>query len=90
MSFNQLKALEVLADSKKGVIEASEAEAKLKLKGKALGGVFSSLSRQTINGKHLVEAWGRSLGGRGLRWKLNEEEIGREELLKAVREVLEI
>jgi hypothetical protein len=89
LSFNQLRALEVLARSEKGIVEAAAAEKKLGLKGKALGGVFSSLSRQVLNGEHLVEAWGRSMGGRGLRWKLNEKQIAKKELLEIVEEVLE-
>ncbi|MFA5828557.1 MAG: hypothetical protein WC841_04355 [Candidatus Shapirobacteria bacterium] len=85
---NQLKALGVLAASKNGIVEALESSGNLRLYGKALGGVFSSLSRQVLNGQHLIEAWGRVERGRGLRWKLNLEAISQRELKKAVEEVL--
>ena len=88
LSVNQLKALEVLAVSKNGIVEAMDSSDGLGLKGKALGGVFSSLSRQVISGQHLIEAWGRGLEGRGLRWKLNTEAITQSELKKTVEEVL--
>lgn len=88
LSINQLKALEVLAVSKNGIIEAADSSGDLDLKGKSLGGVFSSLSRQTISGQYLIEAWGRGSGGRGLRWKLNTKAISQLELKKAVEEVL--
>ncbi|MFA6250260.1 MAG: hypothetical protein WC686_02000 [Candidatus Shapirobacteria bacterium] len=85
---NQLKALAVLADSKDGIVEATESSDNLKLEGKALGGVFSSLARQVIDGQYLIEAWGRSQGGRGLRWKLNEKAISKKGLKETVEEVL--
>ena len=88
MSLNQLLALAVLARSKNGIVEAVESSDKLKLKGKALGGVFSSLARQEIDGEYLIEAWGRSQKGRGLRWKLNEKAISQKKLREAVEEVL--
>ena len=89
LSLNQLKALAVLAASENGIVEALESSGNLKLEGKALGGVFSSLSRQVIDGEYLIEARGRSIVGRGLRWKLNEKTISREKLAETVREVLE-
>lgn len=49
------------------VIELSK---QTKIKGKALGGVLSSLSRTKYRGLPLIEPWGRAKGG-GLRWKLN-------------------
>jgi len=88
MSLNQLRALKVLVNSKKGIIEAYEAEKELGLKGKALGGVFSSLSRQKIDGQSLVLVWGRSQAGRGLRWKLNMEVINMIELNRIIREII--
>lgn len=88
LSLNQLKALAVLAGSDNGMVEAAESSRDLKLVGKALGGVFSSLARQTVDGQHLIEAWGRSQGGRGLRWKLNEKVMSSGQLMKVVKEVL--
>lgn len=69
------------------MIDAYEAEKSVGLKGKALGGVFSSLSRQKINEEKLVEPRGRV--GRGLRWKLNEKIVNKKELLKVLKEILE-
>ena len=88
MSLSQLKALAVLAASKNGIVEAEDTSKKLGLKGKSLGGVFSSLSRQQINGESLVLPRGRSVGGRGLRWVLNEKLISREKLSQVIKEVL--
>lgn len=85
---SQLRALEVLIESKDGVIEAYDTEKVLGLEGKALGGVFSSLSRQVINNQSLVLPWGRSQAGRGLRWKLNNEIFNKYELGKIIREIL--
>jgi hypothetical protein len=88
MSLSQLKALAVLAASKNGIVEAEDTSKKLGLTGKSLGGVFSSLSRQNINGQALVLPRGRSVGGRGLRWVLNEKVISKDKLKQVVREVL--
>lgn len=88
MSLSQLRALWVLAKSRDGMVEAEETAAVLKLTGKALGGVFSSLARQKMNGEGLVIAWGRSMGGRGLRWKLNTKVISQSELLKITKQIL--
>lgn len=88
LSLNQLKALAVLAGSKDGIVEAVESSAKLHLEGKALGGVFSSLARQVIDGEYLIEAWGRSETNRGLRWKLNQKTITQQKLKEVVGEVL--
>lgn len=85
MSLNQLGALKVLLDN--GVVEADEV--KIGLEGKALGGVFSSLSRQRIGGESLVEPWGRG-EGRGLRWKLNEKVIDKSELKEFINRVLNV
>lgn len=88
MSVNQLKALEVLAGSRDGIIEANDSVEEVGLKGKSLGGIFSSLSRQKIGEESLILAWGRAKGGRGLRWKLNTELIDKEKLLKVIKEIL--
>ena len=90
MSFNQLKALEVLAASENGIIEANDSEKKLGMEGKHLGGVFSSLSRQKIGSENLILAWGRASGGRGLRWKLNTKVVDVVELRKEIKEVLSV
>jgi hypothetical protein len=88
MSLGQLKALEVLALSKDGIIEANDSVEEVGLKGKSLGGIFSSLSRQKIGNESLILAWGRAEGGRGLRWKLNTKLINQEELRKVIKEIL--
>ena len=90
MSLNQLKALWVLVNNSSSVVEAIDSADTLGLTGKALGGVFSSLSRQQINGESLVEPFGRSAGGRGLRWKLNQRAMKMAELRALLKEVLEL
>lgn len=90
MSWNQLKALEVLASSKDGLIEASESVKEVGLKGKNLGGIFSSLSRQKIGNESLILAWGRAESGRGLRWKLNTNIIDKQKLKKVIEEILNL
>ncbi len=88
MSASQLRALKVLLESKNGIIEAYDTQKVLGIEGKALGGVFSSLSRQAINNQSLVLAWGRSKAGRGLRWKLNEKAVDRKTLNILIEEIL--
>jgi hypothetical protein len=90
LSLSQLKALWVLTTNKNGIVVAEDAAVTLGLRGKQLGGVFSSLSRQKIGEESLIEPWGRSEGGRGLRWKLNNKVIDREKLRAVLKEVLEI
>ena len=89
MSQNQLKALKMLADSKDILIEAVESAKLLGLEGKALGGVFSSLSRQRIDEVSLLEPRGRSKSGRGLRWKLNVNAINKNKLKEILKEIFE-
>jgi hypothetical protein len=80
--------LEVLVESKKGIIEADESIKMVGLRGKNLGGVFSALSRQRIGEESLVLPWGRSEAGRGLRWKLNTKVVEVPELKKVLKELL--
>jgi len=88
LSPNQLRALLLLAKSKNGIISSTESSEKVGKKGKALGGVFSSLSRQVINDQHLVIPWGKAENGRGLRWKLNEKLISQNRLLEITQKLL--
>lgn len=90
LSPSQLRALFLLAKSKKGIISSSASGKDIGKVGKALGGVFSSLVRHNINGDHIVIPWGKSDDGRGLRWKLNEKLISRDNLKKIVNELLEV
>lgn len=89
MSINQLRVLMELVRSKNGVVEAGDVSKKLGLEGKAMGGVFSSLSRQRIGDKSLVMPYGRSEDGRGLRWKLNEDLVDRDKLKSLLGDLLE-
>jgi len=89
MSLNQLRVLRALMMSKSGVVEAGDVSKKLGLEGKAMGGVFSSLSRQKIGGQSLVMPYGRSTDGRGLRWRLNENLAGADKLKSLLGELLE-
>jgi len=88
MSPFQLRALFALSKAKNGLISSVGLDDQLGKKGKALGGVFSSLIRRKINGESLVLPWGKSEDGRGLRWKLNEKLITRDKLLKITKELL--
>lgn len=90
MSLNQLKALEVLASSKNEIIEANDSSKNVRLKGKNLGGIFSSLSRHKIGEESFILPWGRAEGGRGLRWKLNTKIINQKELKEIIREILKV
>ncbi len=90
MSLNQLRALEVLVESKKGMIEANDSIKVVGLKGKNLGGIFSSLSRQKIGKESLILPWGRAEAGRGLRWKLNTKVVQVKELRSIIKEVLSL
>lgn len=85
MSLSQLEALRVLV--KKEIIEADEV--KIGLEGKALGGVFSSLSRCRIGDESLVVPWGRGVS-RGLRWKLNEKVVDKKRLKEVINEILNV
>jgi len=89
MSINQLRVLMELVQCKSGVVEVGDVSKKLGLEGKAMGGVFSSLSRQKIRDKSLVMPYGRSEDGRGLRWRLNESLIGVDQLKSLLGELLE-
>lgn len=88
LSPSQLRALLLLAKSKKGIISSTASSKNIGKEGKALGGVFSSLSRQKINGERLVIPWGKAESGRGLKWKLNVKLISKDRLLKIVGELL--
>lgn len=88
LSPNQLRALHLLAKAPKAMIDSSDSGAKIGLKGKNLGGLFSALSRQQINGEKLVLPWGRPKPGGGLRWKLNQNLISAKQLLAITNELL--
>lgn len=88
MSLGQLRALEALVESKNGMIEANDSIKIVGLKGKSLGGIFSSLSRQKIGKESLILAWGRSSSGRGLRWKLNTDVVDVKKMKQIIKEVL--
>lgn len=90
LSPNQLRALYLLAKTTNGIIASVSTSGLLKKEGKALGGVFSALSRQTIQGEHLVLPWGMVEGGHGLKWKLNEKLITNTKLLQITGELLNI
>jgi len=88
LSPSQLRALLLLAKSKDAVISSISTSEKVGKKGKALGGVFSSLSRQVVNHNHLVIPWGKADNGRGLKWKLNTKLISQTKLLEITQELL--
>lgn len=53
----------------------------------SLGGVISSLSRLNVDGKSLIVPAGRDRE-EGMRWRLNEEVISREDLATQLESVL--
>lgn len=89
LSPNQLRALYLLAQTENGIIASVSTSGLLKKEGKALGGVFSALSRQNIQGEHLVLPWGMVEGGHGLKWKLNMQLISKERLLQITSELIQ-
>jgi len=88
LSMNQLKVLKLLAESRRGVVDSARVGKKIGLRGKALGGVFSSLARQRVGKERLILPWGRSREGVGLRWRLNTKLISQRRLAKIVDQLL--
>lgn len=89
LSFNQLKALSAIAKAPNCTLSSNAASDLVGLKGKSLGGVYSSLARQSFRKRPLIMPWGQSRSGRGLRWRLNEEVISAKDLLQVVDRLLE-
>ncbi len=71
-------------------MSSSENAKILGISGKALGGLFSSIARRNFEGQKLIIPWGRPVSGKGLRWKLNESIIGKEELSRITSELLSL
>lgn len=89
LTLNQLYALKEIARAPKGIISSTQSADRIGVTGKSLGGVFSSLSRQTVRKEPLIIPWGMTENSRGLRWKLNEKVISRNELLEVINRLLE-
>lgn len=89
LSLRQLQALFLLAKTPKGIFTSLSTSKSLHAHGKSLGGIFSSLSRQKIGGQNLIIPWGKAESGQGLRWKLNENIIGKKELLAITSALLQ-
>lgn len=90
LSPSQLRALNMLAKSKRGILSSSSSSKQIGKKGKALGGVFSAMARREFNGEKLIIAWGKSEDGRGLNWRLNEKIIKKSVLAKITDEILSV
>ena len=90
LSPSQLRALNLLAKSKKGIVSSSSSSKDIGKQGKALGGVFSAISRRNFGSEKLILPWGKSFDGRGLNWRLNEKVITKEKLAKITTEILSI
>jgi hypothetical protein len=84
LSHGQLLLLYWFVQHPKSYATIAELSKNTKLKGKALGGVLSSLSRTKFRGLPLIEPWGRPTEGSGLRWKFNSR---LESLVEAKKEV---
>lgn len=74
LSYNQLKLLSYLISRSKAVT-IDDIERGTLLKGKALGGVLSSLSRTYYRGEAMIVPQGRAVDGGGLRWLLNRHAV---------------
>ena len=88
LSISQLKVLSILVKNPHSLMSSTPTGEKIGITGKALGGVFSSLSRQKINKQSLLTPFGRDSSGRGLRWKLNTNLISVKKLKKIVQDLL--
>lgn len=88
LSPSQLRALFLLAKSDRGVISSVKVSKEIGKEGKSLGAVFSSLVRHKFSGESLVIPWGKDESGRGLRFRLNEKLISKDQLLTIVKEML--
>jgi len=88
LSYNQLKVLRVFLEAGGKIVTVRQLEKKVKLKGKSLGGVISSLSRTRFRDISLIEPMGRAENGLGLRWMLNERVINVSQAKKEVGRML--
>lgn len=87
LSYNQLKLLAYLLSRPKAVT-IGEIERGIKLKGKALGGVLSSLARTHYRGEAVIVPQGRAVDGAGLRWLLNRHAVEPKKTREEVRRLL--
>jgi hypothetical protein len=87
LSRDQLRALLVFSNAPNGVVDSGVMSKKLGINGKPLGGLFSSLSRQRLNGQNLIIPLGRQESGRGLRWRLNKEVVETDQLRNLIEEI---
>lgn len=88
LSPSQLRALYYLAKSKEGIISSIKFAKEIGKEGKALGAIFSSLSRRRFQGDFLLIPFGRESERQSLRWKLNERLIKKEILLSIIEELI--
>jgi len=88
LSYNQLRVLRVFLEAGGKIVTVRQLEKKVKLKGKSLGGVISSLSRTRFRDISLIEPMGKDLKGLGLRWLLNERVINISQAKKEVNRML--
>ncbi len=89
LSHSQLILLAWFVQNPDRLGTVSELSKKTKLRGKALGGVISSLARTKYRGLALIEPWGRPDKGSGLRWKINNRLGSLVEAKKEVARLLE-
>ena len=83
-----MRVLGVFLEAGGKIVTARQLEKKVKLKGKSLGGVISSLSRTRFRDISLIEPMGKDLKGLGLRWLLNERVINISQAKKEVNRML--
>ena len=88
LSLDQLRALLFLC-GRTGAVSSLVVGEKIGLKGKSLGGIFSSLSRQKIRRQPLVLPYGREEGKRNLRWRFNEAIMPSLKVKSIIKKILE-
>lgn len=87
-SFNQLRTLDFFVRRKDAVVTPKLLEQAIKLKGKSLGGVLSSLSRTKVSGENLIIPVGRARDGSGLQWRLNRGVAEASTMAEELKELL--
>lgn len=87
LSLDQLKALLILCRHRRPVFSQLVGK-KMARRGKSLGGIFSSLSRQQIKKQPLILPYGRVRGKRNLRWRFNEEIVSARQAAQIIEKIL--
>lgn len=87
-SYNQLKVLLVFLNSASQAVTIDLLEQKVKIKGKSLGALLSSLSRTRFRNQSLILPVGKAPQTSGLRWLINTKIIDLKTTKKQVHQLL--